>query len=121
MTSQNKLTPLPVVIDTPLGAAYGHTSFDKWWRASKYCQVALGQNRQIALDGWNAALTNAPIIALADAVAEALQNMGDFLAYGLAKADDAAPTDEDHRAVFEISARAREALDAYHKARGGRQ
>jgi hypothetical protein len=31
-------------------------AFEDWWRASKYRQVSLGQNRQEAYDGWNAAV-----------------------------------------------------------------
>jgi hypothetical protein len=30
-------------------------AFEQWWNASKYCQVALGANKQIAWDGWKAA------------------------------------------------------------------
>lgn len=32
------------------------SEFDRWWKASKYCQVILDNpsNRQIALDAWNA-------------------------------------------------------------------
>jgi hypothetical protein len=45
--------------------------FDSWWRASKYCQVAAGQHRQVALDGWNAAWAEQPQGAVSDAMVEA--------------------------------------------------
>lgn len=36
-------------------------AFQLWWGASKYCQVALGDHRQVAYDGFRAALAD-PII-----------------------------------------------------------
>lgn len=56
-------------------------------------------------------------LKLADNVAAALQDMGDFWAYGMAKTEGADPTYEDHKAVENLSRRAREALDAYRKSR----
>jgi hypothetical protein len=35
--------------------ARGVEGFDSWWGASKYCQVSLGQHRQLARDAWDAA------------------------------------------------------------------
>jgi len=57
------------------------------------------------------------VLKLADEVAAALQDMGDFWAYGMAKSEDAEPAIEDHRTVAELSKRARSALDAYKEAR----
>lgn len=53
----------------------------------------------------------------ADKVCAALQDMGDYWAYGMAKADDAVPTEEDDRALATITSSARSALDAYYVVR----
>lgn len=58
------------------------------------------------------------ILQAAVRVANALQNMGDFWAYGMAKAEDAAETVEDANAVTSISAEAAASLVAYRKAIG---
>lgn len=42
---------------------------------------------------------------------KALKDLGDWLAYGLEKADGAEPTAEDHAACMQVAAQARAAVD----------
>lgn len=48
----------------PPPAEQASGEFDSWWNASKYRQVVYSgpSHRQIALDGWNAALSQRPVV-----------------------------------------------------------
>ena len=48
-----------------------------------------------------------------DAVADALQNMGDFWAYGLQKTEGAVPAEEEMRTVTQLATTAKDALAKY--------
>lgn len=54
---------------------------------------------------------NARLIAAAPDLLRALIDLGDWLAYGMSKADGAEPTAEDHAACERVSAQARAAVD----------
>ncbi len=51
------------------------------------------------------------LVAALRSTTDALQNMGDYWAYGMAKTEGAQPTQDDHAAVEFISTAARKAVD----------
>lgn len=82
--------------------------------------VGTGTHIAIKRDDWLLIIEGlrlGTILPLADAVAEALQNIADYWAYGMAKAEGAVPTEEDHQAAAQISAAARKALNDYQEKR----
>lgn len=81
---------------------------------AKFNVVSRRMNSDITLEPGGIDL----VVEKADRVADALQAMGDFWAYGMSQPEGAEPTQEDHDRVTAISTAARRALDEYRALRG---
>lgn len=77
-----------------------------------YCQGrAYALAEVYAMPGNGEREANAKLIAAAPELLQALIDLGDWLAYGLNKADGAEPTAEDHAACERVAAQARAAIE----------